>query len=514
MNADELQQRADEARTAGRGVVSITASKLYFIIASYTVFLALPRLLGTPEAFGLYATTISIVSILNNVLIQGTIQTVSKRVSERMQRAPAVLRQALKLQLVIGGLCGGALFLLAPLVAEYGVLDRKMGPLLRITAAVVFSYSVYAALVGSLNGRHLFQRQAALDMTFTTLRTGGILGAAALGLGVVGAISGYAWASAVLLLVALFVVGIGKPGGNIPWKLWFGFMVPLWLYHLSINLTLQVDLIVLKRTVTAISMASSALQAGAAQEAAQIASRYAGFYRAAQTFAFVPYQLILSVAFVVFPMVSRAMGEDDLETARRYIRQSMRFSLLVLLAVAAPLAGASRGVMRLAYPDAYLAGAGALAILSLGVVCFALFVVGATALSGGGHPGTAAKIGGATVAIIVAANLGLLHAVGVGERTLAAAATGTSIGMAVALLATGATVYRRFGAFIPLSTALRAAVAGGAGFAAAFLIPHQSRPAALLALVAGGLCYLAVLFLLREIGSRDLDLLRRMLPGK
>jgi stage V sporulation protein B len=502
--------QADEARTAGRGVIAITAYKLYFIAASYAVFLALPRLLGTPEAFGLYATTISIVSILHNVLIQGTIQTVSKRVSEDAGRTSGVLRQALKLQLIVGGICAGGLFVFAPLLAERGMLDERMGPLLRIMAAEVFSYALYAALVGSLNGKRLFQRQAGLDVTFTTLRTVGIVGAAALGLGVTGTLSGSAAASAVVLLIALFVVGSGQGKEPIAWKRWLAFMVPLWLYQLSINLTIQVDLIVLKRTLTSIAMSSAELRG----EAAQIASRYAGFYRAAQTFAFVPYQLILAVALVVFPMVSKAVGEKDLEAARRYIRQAMRFSLLVLLAVAAPMAGASSGVMRLAYPEAYLAGSGALSVLSFGMVFFALFVVGATALSSSGHPARAAAIGGMAVLIIVTVNLILLHLTGIGPRALTAAALGTSIGTAAALGATGIAVYGKFGAFIPCVTVTRAILAGAAGFAAAYITPHHTRALALAALVCGGLCYLGALFVLRELGARDLQILRRVLPGR
>ncbi len=44
-------------------------------------------------------------------------------------------------------------------------------------------YALYAALVGSLNGRRMFMHQAGLDMTFSTVRTIGIVGAAALGYG-------------------------------------------------------------------------------------------------------------------------------------------------------------------------------------------------------------------------------------------------------------------------------------------------------------------------------------------
>ena len=37
-------------------------------------------------------------------------------------------------------------------------------------------YALYAALVGSLNGRRMFLHQAGLDITFSTVRTFGILG--------------------------------------------------------------------------------------------------------------------------------------------------------------------------------------------------------------------------------------------------------------------------------------------------------------------------------------------------
>ena len=47
---------------------------------------------------------------------------------------------------------------------------------------------------------------------------------------------------------------------------------------------------------------------------------------------------------------------------RRYIRGAMRFSLLVLLAIAAPISGAAEGVMHIVYPGAYLAGSAALSV--------------------------------------------------------------------------------------------------------------------------------------------------------
>ena len=506
----EPPQTQDATRRAGRGILSLAGAKLYFIVAGYSVQLMLPRLLGSPESFGFYSTAMNAVSILNNVTIVATVQTVSKHVSERTGQAAVALRQGLKVQL--GLACVFATFLVvgAPALAAFE-LDPKLAPMFRVAAVVLFCYALYAALVGALNGQQQFQRQAALDLSYSTLRTVGILGAAALGLGAFGAFAGFASAATCVLAIALMWVGIGQRGQGVPWSDWFAFMLPLWVYQLLLNLTLQVDLQLLKRTVAQLSMEAGAL----APVAAETASRYVGFYRAAQTFSFVPYQLILSVTFVVFPMVSQATSLGDAEAARQTVRGALRFSLIVLLAIACPIAGASAGVMRVAYPDVYLAGAGALSVLPLGMACFALFVIAATVVSGAGRPRLAAGIAFIAVVLVVVCNVSFVSLVGIGPRTLIAAATGTSVGTTFALLAIGLAVHRLFGTFVAPATALRTLLAGGVGYAAARLTPHDTALMALTALIVGGLAYLAALFALRELGREDVDtVLRVVLPGR
>lgn len=503
----ESDARATEhARAAGRGIASIGFAKLYFIAAGYAVQLLLPRLLGTPEAFGLFSSAMNVVSILNNVMIAATVQTVSRHVSQDVAHGDAALRQGLWLQLLVGGLLALGLLALSPLLAGRVLLDPLLGPLIRVSCVAVFSYALYAALVGAINGRQLFARQAALDITYSTLRSAGMLGAAALGFGAFGAIAGFAGATASVLVVALFLVGVGSGAPRVAWKEWLLFMAPLWVYQLCLNLTLQVDLSVLKGGIAALG-----LEAGVpGAVAAETASRMAGFYRAAQTFAFVPYQLILSVTFVIFPMVSRAVSEGDLEASRATIRAAMRFSLLVLLAIAAPVSGAASSVMRLAYPSLYLAGSGALAVLALGMVCFSLFTIGATIMSGAGRPALPAAIAALTVALVVGCDMAAIRITGLGEHTLAAIASGTTLGMAVALALVAYGVHARFGAFIAWSSCLRALLAGAIGWTVAHAVPSHSALTALVALCAGGLAYIAALIATRELGSADLAVLRKV----
>ena len=499
---------SEDARRAGRGLLSIAGAKGYFILTSYAVQLLLPRIFGEAKEFGLYSATMSGVAILTNVLIVATIQSVSKFVSEDESRAEVTLRQGLRIQALVGGTLALALFLFAPAIARL-LLDGQVTRLLRVASVVVFAYALYAAVVGSLNGRHWFAKQARLDVTFSTLRTAGILTGALLGFGAMGAVAGFATAAATIVSISLIWIGFGKPGmpgEKIRRRRWIGFMAPIWTYQICLNGILMLDLQVLKRTATEIAFASAATS----QAAVDLANQYVGYYRAAQTFAFVPYQLIISMTFIVFPMISKATSLGNRESARSTIQHAMRFSLLLLLLVAAPTSGAAEGVMRLAYPVDYLAGASALSILVFGVVAFALFAVAATAISGAGKPSVAAMIAGVSLIVVVIANRVLLMRAGLGEQTLQAAATGTTIGMLVAFLLSAWVLHRSFGVFIPLSTWARTALAAGAGYAAAATVPHDSAVMALLALAAGFLSALAALVATRELTRDDLRALRRI----
>lgn len=485
--------------------MSITGAKGYFIVTSYAVQILLPRIFGEAKEFGLYAATMSGVAILTNVLIVATIQSVSKFVSEDESRAEVTLRQGLRFQTLLGGALALGLFFLAPVIARL-LLDDQLTRLLRVASVVVFAYALYAAVVGSLNGRHWFSKQARLDLTFSTLRTVGILAGAALGLGAIGAVAGFATASATILSISLIWIGFGQRGEGIPIRRWLGFMAPIWAYQVCLNGILMIDLQVLKRTATEMAFAGTE----ASQAAVDIANQYVGYYRAAQTFAFVPYQLIISLTFIVFPMISKATSIGNREAARTTIQHAMRFSLLLLLLVAAPTSGAAHGVMQLAYPAEYLAGAPALSILVFGVAAFALFAVAATAISGAGQPSLAAMIAAVALLAVVVANRVLVMRAGLGAQTLEAAATGTAIGMVIALVLSSLALHRLFGVFIPVATWVRATLAAGAGWAAASATPHESALMALVALAAGFTSSLAVLIVTRELAAEDWRALRQV----
>jgi stage V sporulation protein B len=497
------------AAAVGAGLAFITLAKLYFIVTGFAVQVGLPRLLGSPEAFGQYSLAMSIANVVDNVLIAATVQSLSKRVSENEALGPARLRQGLKLQLVIGVVIASGLMLLAPSLAKLAY-DPELTTMLQIAAFVPLCYAIYAALVGSLNGQRKFRSQATLDVTFSSVRTVGILGAAALGYGAIGALCGFAAAAVVILSVALLMVGTGAAGDKLPIRVWLQFLLPIALFQLMLNGMLLLDVWVLKNTT-----AQLGLELGhSLAEATAQASALVGYYRAAQNFALVPYQVILSVTFVVFPLVSRAVAENDVAAAKVHIQGALRFSVIVLFMLACPLSGSAEGLIRLAYGAKFLPGASTLSILVFGQLSLALFVIVATILSGAGRPGLSAGIGLFALLAMLAANRFLVRAVGIGDSTLAAAAIATSLGPLLALVLSTRALHRLFAVGLPLLTLLRCALAAAVGACAARFVPQHSGLLAPVAMLAGGLAYLTVLLATGEISQADRERVLGVLKKK
>jgi stage V sporulation protein B len=501
------------AAGTGRGLALITLAKLYFILTGFVVQVGLPRLLGSPTAFGRYSLVMSMASVINNVLIAATVQSVSKRVSEDEQLAAARLRQGLSIQLGVGLFLAGGLTAVAPLLARFAY-DEELTALLRIVSIVPLCYALYAALVGSLNGRRMFLHQAGLDMTFSTVRTVGIVGAAALGYGAAGAVAGFSGGALIILIVALALVGTGKEGEKLPLRTWFSFLIPIVLFQLMLNGTLLLDVWVFNNTVAQLGIESGKTVA----EAAERATALVGLYKAGQNFAFVPYQIILAVTFVVFPLVSRATASGDLASARAHIDSALRFSAIALFGMAAPISGGAEGLMRLAYGTTFLGGAETLRVLVFGEVGLALFVIIATILSGAGKPAASASSGLIALLVVLFGNRLLVRAVGLGDGVLAAAAFATSLGPLAALVSSSLAMRTILGVLPPLLSFARCALASVAGYQVARLVPQHSALMAPVAMLAGGLAYLAALVLLRELGEADLalarDALRKRVPAE
>lgn len=178
-----------KATGAGRGVLYIAFAKFYFMVAGLFVQIRLPSILSR-SAFGSYSLVAGIASFVNNVVVTGTIQTVSKFSAQEPDKARAVQAAGFRMHVRVGLPIAVGFVALAPVVSELVLLDGSKTAPLMLAGLIVGGYSFYAVFIGTANGLRQFNKQAGLDVTFATLRVAGLIGMAMAGLGVIGVIGG------------------------------------------------------------------------------------------------------------------------------------------------------------------------------------------------------------------------------------------------------------------------------------------------------------------------------------
>jgi O-antigen/teichoic acid export membrane protein len=530
------------ARTVGRGFLLITGAKLWFLVTGTVINIGLPRLLGNAARFGEYKVVSGLLSIVNMVMIAGTLQAVSKLVSEREGNARPVLASARKLQALVGGGLGLVFLLGADLIATGLLRDAGLTPYLRIGASIIVFYAFYAVQVGVLNGQKRFAPQAGLDTTFSTMKMLFMVGAVLAGWSVAGAFAGFAVAAGVVLLISIPVVRRVLPpkadsdAEFSPLRL-FSFMGQVMLYTLALNALLQLDAVLVKalsagpfaRALTngagpahaaALARASGLLPgdlsvtALLAPLARESTSMLAGLFGAVKNVSVIPYQLILSVTFVVFPLVSRATFDDDQEATRGYIRATLRFTLLLVTLFGLLLFSVREPLVVVLFGEVYRMAAPALGILLGATVLFSLFVVINTVITGAGRPGVSLLLG--AVAAVISASAVSMAVLLAGSFAGVLMSTALALVLAMVLAFGGALAWllKTYGWVVPTATAARTLAAAAAGLAVAWAWQPAGLIQVLLQACAVGLTYLATLALTGEFTREDLRRLVGLLPGR
>jgi stage V sporulation protein B len=490
----------DRAVEAGRGALFIGFAKGFFMVAGFLQRVLLARVVS-PAEYGAFSVVNNAVSTLNNTMVQGTIQSVSKFTAEDDARAGAVQRAGLKMQLVLGLLVAAGFVLVAPAVARFVKAPEHVS-LFRLVALIPLLYAFYSVYVGTANGLRKFRLQASFDVGFSTAKTilllGGAMVGRMLGHSVAGAFAGFIAAALLILIVASRKIGMGGGAQSFSARKLLTFMGGVVGYTLLINLALNYDLLLLRR------FAGQAVHGVSADV-------LAGAYEAVRNLALLPYQALLVVTFVIFPLVSRATFAEDREATRAYVRQTLRYALILGTALAVVLAARPSALLGILYPKAYLVGAQALPILAAGIVALALLSITGSMVTAAGRPDLAGAMVGLTLAVGSALAFAIVPSAEPGAPMLTAAATATALGMLAGLVAALAYLWRRFAALPPLLSVLRVGVAAALAIAVARFIPGSGKIVGVASCMAAAAVFAIALIVLREFGATDREKLAKIL---
>jgi stage V sporulation protein B len=501
---------ADETRAAGRGGIFVLGAKVFFIVASFIQQALLARAIGE-AGYGALSRVMAKANILNNVVVSGSTQGVSRLVARARGHEDEALGAALRLHAPLAVVLAIVFVALAPAFAWFEKAPHITAPLM-VLGGVVLLYGVYAPLIGSLNGRRQFGRQASLDVTFAILRTVGMVGLGWMFVkrgmgGALGATVGFVAAALCIVPLALRWTGLGKRGAEGPWSpkpsVYLLELLPLTAAQLFTNLLMQADITLLGRFLS-----EGATSAGLGEADAD---KWVAYYRACQLFAFLPYQLLFSITQVLFPMLARAKADGDDAAVKRYVANGARLGAIACGMLVSVVAALPRPLIAFAYAPEYADnGAPALRVLALGQGAFAMLGIAMTVMTSLGREWRATAITSGAVAAVAIACFVVVPSAPFGGEQIVRTATATSLALAVALVVAAVTVRRMTGAFVPLATALRVGLGVAACAYGGHYLPKMGKLVTPVLAVGVVVAYVVVLVVTRELRAADLAPLKRL----
>jgi stage V sporulation protein B len=486
---------------AGRGGIAVAVAKAYFLVIGLLQQVLLTRVLGT-AAYGALSTALSISAVIYNPIVTTSIQGVSRTVARAPEAdRPFAVRRVLSIHAAMALPVSLAFIAFAGPLVEWIHAPHLVAPV-RILGGVLFFYSLYAPLIGVMNGARRFVWQAGFDMAYATLRTLLMIGGAYVftrgaSSGVTGATTGFALAACFVCVAAITLTGIGRKGAASPSpRTYLAFIGPVFAGQILLNLLQQADLTLLRY-----------FSAGAALDQhlpADAADALVGAYRATQLFCFLPYQLLLSITFVLFPLLAKAHQDERMQDVRLYVMTGVRLALIIAGMMVAVISGLSGPLLRLVFPsDIATHATEAMQLLALGFGAFAIFGILTTVLTSLKAERASAGTTAVAFALVVSLGAGLLRNQTFGAGLLMRTAIATSVGLVLATLVAAVLVKRIAGGVVASQSLARTVLATALTIAVG---RYWSPPTKVMTLVAASTLvavHVGVLVVTRELTKGD-----------
>jgi stage V sporulation protein B len=278
---------------------------------------------------------------------------------------------------------------------------------------------------------------------------------------------------------------------------------PLLGGQILLNVLFQADALLLRR------FASDAALAAAKNP--EIAGELVGAYRAAQLFCFLPYQLLLAITFILFPLLATARHQGDVRAVASYVSNGMRLALILGGVMVSVNGGLHGQLINLVFgADAAALGGGAMQILALGLGSFAIFGILTSVLNSLGKEGVSALVTLLAAIFVGGACLTTVPGTAYGPQILQKTALATSLGLIGATVLAAVFVYKTAGALMPLRSFLRILLATGVALVVGRMLPPQGKLLAIVYAAVVALVYVTLLLVTRELGKEDLRVLRKV----
>ncbi len=473
------------AQSVSSGTLWLMGSEAAFMLSNYLIHIGLARHLGA-EAYGIFGVLMSLYLINRAFLNTGLPRAVSKFLSEFPDKAGAIFKTSLRVQLVVAILFALVYILFAPFIARM-LNDVSLTHYIIFIGIMVIPLALLALYTsGYLNGLRMFREQAYVKTAYPILRVIFTIVFVWLGWALWGALAGYLFA----ILVSLFwsrhlLSHVGIPSGTFSSKRLIMFALPICIGSLAFTLLRNVNVLFLKSILAD--------------------NRIAGLYTAAFTLSTIPAFIFAALPLSLTPSVSKAVAEGNFQKVRNYIQQSVRYLLLFLFPITALMAATGNELLTLFYPAEYSAAGAVLALLVVSSTLLTLFSLLSSIITGSGNPRFEMTVAISVMGVMAALNLLLIPRYGMMGTAWASVITGIAAATVSAIY-----VSKKFHAFVSPKSLIRIAATSVLIFLLGYYW-HYTGVALAVNYVSLGFLYLGLLYLFGELKKADMNLVRKVL---
>ena len=370
-----------------RGSLIIFIGNIIFRVGGYLYRFLMATLLG-PVNNGILGTTLSFQGIFQTLAAGGLPPAISKYIAEYEavddhNMARQTIYTALKIMVFLGLSLGFLMiFVIAPLIANnFMGKPEVMVPLQIIGLITPFSV-IMGAFRGAFQGvykmEYIVYSRAVEQLGMILFATAFVL----IGFSVVGALWGtvIGYALSAVACVVIFKLYMGKyipqPSDDFEFTLRDELKLGAMLVKFAIPVIITAIAEMLIYNICTIIM-------GKFLTLADI-----GFFTAADPIARLPLMISISVATTILPASSEAFKVNDIHTLQKYVGEAYKISMLFVVPMCIGLALFAVPTLKLLYfkNPAYVAGASALAILSIGMTFYSIFAISTSIVQGIGNP--------------------------------------------------------------------------------------------------------------------------------
>lgn len=488
-----------------RGSLIILIGNIIFRLGGYVYRFLMAILLG-PTAYGILGITLPFQGIFQTLSAGGLPPAIAKYVAEyeainEHDMARHTIYTALKIMIFLGLFFGILMiFVVSPWLA-YGYLEK---PAALIPLQIVGLITPFSVIVGAFRGT--FQgvyKMEYIVYTRAVEQLGMILFATAfvlIGLSTVGALWGTVLGYSLSVVVAIYIFKvhmpkyIPKPSENFVFTrkdeltlvgTLVKFSIPVIITAIAEMLIYNICTIVMGRFLTFEDI---------------------GFFAAADPIARLPLIISISIATTILPASSEAFKLKDNLTLQKYVSEAYKYSLLFVVPMCVGLALFASPTLRILYfkNPAYVAGASALAILSIGMTFYSIFAISTSIIQGIGNPRIPMYIlvGGAIVT-------GVLNWIMVPSLGIAGGALATSIACFLMMVPCIYFVFKLTKTKAPTKSIVKILIASLIMGIFALIIPKNTLylfPSILACIIL----YFFALILVKFFQKEDIDSLRQL----